>query len=635
MLLLCALRQHAAGGFAGLAAVPAGRSVAQGLLYPANSCEHRPCRNRGSCSVAGDDFLCTCASGFAGGICEINIDDCFVGACSNGGVCIDGVDTYSCECANGWTGASCNTRTRNLDVVAEVWSVADFSQQFVAGVVDSLNVAPEQVVPLQASYSVSAHVSWSGSIPRSNEFPTSMATGLAVGLGVDPSAIQLEMGGRRQLAELVDSSDPRHLAERHNQPRRSSKVPERMVAIMKKVEMLKAKREAKEERYLSKRRQNEKAADRLQRNASAPDVAATWRRMEEEENAAEMTFVVSGLTESECTSVISAAEDVTGLFTAINAIGILNLNVEGAASAVTVTAALEIVVTSGTVSDSAEFDQALDAALADTDGLRLAINGAGGSVTSFESVQLVSLESCLQNREIPGSDRTAQNLCPTVTIGQECNYECVNGARPSGKHICQADGSFRGGGCGRRPAPECPAAWEQMRADAACDSELTVPTDPRQPTAAGSEGGYWSRLQYWTECSSDVVLANVLCTSPITNGAPCELAALPIGDTEVEIQAWDPVGMFDSRCRVMLHVVDEEAPVPTPLPPSHSIYLTCPTKRCVLTQVISEGSCPGLVSTRMGSSTLPGDTPTVRDLAPSLKAVRVMALRLCYHRVLT
>jgi hypothetical protein len=69
-------------------------------------------------------------------------------------------------------------------------------------------------------------------------------------------------------------------------------------------------------------------------------VAATWRRMEEEENAAEMTFVVSGLTESECTSVISAAEDVTGLFTAINAIGILNLNVEGAASAVTVTAAL-------------------------------------------------------------------------------------------------------------------------------------------------------------------------------------------------------------------------------------------------------------------------------------------------------
>ena len=95
-----------------------------------------------------------------------------------------------------------------------------------------------------------------------------------------------------------------------------------------------------------------------------------------------------------------------------------------------------------------------------------------------------------------------------------------------------------------------------------------MPTNPRQPTAAGSEGGYWSRLQYWTECSSDVVLANVLCTSPITNGAPCELAALPIGDTEVEIQAWDPVGMFDSRCRVMLHVVDEEAPVPTPLPPS-------------------------------------------------------------------
>ena len=56
-------------------------------------------------------------------------------------------------------------------------------------------------------------------------------------------------------------------------------------------------------------------------------------------------------------------------------------------------------------------------------------------------------------------------------------------ARPSGEHVCRPDGTFLGGGCGRRPTPACPSAWEQMDVSLACDSEMTLATDPGQPTA--------------------------------------------------------------------------------------------------------------------------------------------------------
>lgn len=42
-----------------------------------------------------------------GSICEINMNDCTVGACFHGGVCIDKVGGFECQCTPGYVGPRC------------------------------------------------------------------------------------------------------------------------------------------------------------------------------------------------------------------------------------------------------------------------------------------------------------------------------------------------------------------------------------------------------------------------------------------------------------------------------------------------------------------------------------------------
>ncbi|XP_053672065.1 protein serrate [Anopheles nili] len=53
------------------------------------------------------DFVCTCAPGWTGPTCEINIDECADAPCRNGGTCIDLVGKFRCECPPQWTGDTC------------------------------------------------------------------------------------------------------------------------------------------------------------------------------------------------------------------------------------------------------------------------------------------------------------------------------------------------------------------------------------------------------------------------------------------------------------------------------------------------------------------------------------------------
>jgi hypothetical protein len=185
-------------------------------------------------------------------------------------------------------------------------------------------------------------------------------------------------------------------------------------------------------------------------------------------------------------------------------------------------------------------------------------------------------------------------------------YSCINGERASGPHVCHTSGEFVGGRCGRRPVSlsdeQCPSSWEQLDLRLACDDSITYSTDYRRPSSAHSEAELWSRLQYWTECNSNVALANILPVSCGVGGretgdaSSCRLGSLPIGEAQIEIQAWDSTAESDATCRVTVHVVDEEPPV---IPPE---------------------SCPAVVTTHMNAGTVNGQRSSPLQLVPTLVA---------------
>uniref|UniRef100_A0A5S6QXQ1 Protein crumbs n=1 Tax=Trichuris muris TaxID=70415 RepID=A0A5S6QXQ1_TRIMR len=70
-------------------------------------CARALCANGGSCRDLWNAYECVCPTGFAGSLCEVNIDDCQSVQCENGGTCVDGVATYRCDCLPGWEGKRC------------------------------------------------------------------------------------------------------------------------------------------------------------------------------------------------------------------------------------------------------------------------------------------------------------------------------------------------------------------------------------------------------------------------------------------------------------------------------------------------------------------------------------------------
>ncbi|WKY15616.1 hypothetical protein Q1695_000808 [Nippostrongylus brasiliensis] len=70
-------------------------------------CESRPCRNNASCAADGDAFLCTCQSGFAGKLCETDVNECELTPCQHGGTCINTEGSFECLCEPQFTGPQC------------------------------------------------------------------------------------------------------------------------------------------------------------------------------------------------------------------------------------------------------------------------------------------------------------------------------------------------------------------------------------------------------------------------------------------------------------------------------------------------------------------------------------------------
>jgi protein crumbs len=67
------------------------------------------CANGATCIDVWNDYTCTCAPGYTGTRCQVNIDDCADTPCQHGGVCTDGVSSFNCTCQPGYTGSRCET----------------------------------------------------------------------------------------------------------------------------------------------------------------------------------------------------------------------------------------------------------------------------------------------------------------------------------------------------------------------------------------------------------------------------------------------------------------------------------------------------------------------------------------------
>ncbi|XP_019396553.1 PREDICTED: protein crumbs homolog 2 isoform X1 [Crocodylus porosus] len=85
----------------------AGGSAIQLGCTGADVCGSGPCLNAGTCEDLFDSFRCACSTGWAGPLCEANIDDCQASPCVHG-TCVDLVADFQCECAPGFMGKKCD-----------------------------------------------------------------------------------------------------------------------------------------------------------------------------------------------------------------------------------------------------------------------------------------------------------------------------------------------------------------------------------------------------------------------------------------------------------------------------------------------------------------------------------------------
>lgn len=80
-----------------------------------NECFSVPCLNGGACQIHGFGYVCTCAPGFTGMICEKEINECDLEQCDNGGTCVDMIGAFKCNCPPGFQGDTCQ---ENIDECA-------------------------------------------------------------------------------------------------------------------------------------------------------------------------------------------------------------------------------------------------------------------------------------------------------------------------------------------------------------------------------------------------------------------------------------------------------------------------------------------------------------------------------------
>uniref|UniRef100_A0A3B3TF36 Protocadherin Fat 4 n=1 Tax=Paramormyrops kingsleyae TaxID=1676925 RepID=A0A3B3TF36_9TELE len=82
-----------------------------GMLCDADidECRPAPCHNGGTCHNLVGGFSCTCLEGFTGMACERDINECLSKPCQNGALCQNYPGSFKCHCKSGFTGTSCES----------------------------------------------------------------------------------------------------------------------------------------------------------------------------------------------------------------------------------------------------------------------------------------------------------------------------------------------------------------------------------------------------------------------------------------------------------------------------------------------------------------------------------------------
>ena len=73
-------------------------------------CNNTVCANGGECVEGpGLTFGCHCTEGWAGALCEADVDECARTPCQHGGLCINTPGSYTCACLFGESFSPCDT----------------------------------------------------------------------------------------------------------------------------------------------------------------------------------------------------------------------------------------------------------------------------------------------------------------------------------------------------------------------------------------------------------------------------------------------------------------------------------------------------------------------------------------------
>lgn len=101
-------------------------------------CASSPCKNNGTCELGDTWYRCTCASGFDGPNCEININECASQPCAHGSTCIDDIAKFKCICPPNKRGKRCEILLSNTPAKQVHFSIEN--------VVDELNLCNSCII---------------------------------------------------------------------------------------------------------------------------------------------------------------------------------------------------------------------------------------------------------------------------------------------------------------------------------------------------------------------------------------------------------------------------------------------------------------------------------------------------------